>query len=59
MGKLSARGRARVGEAEGIGSEQQGPQQRERNNGTVTVMINMKWSKRYIIKYRRGDDGKG
>ena len=60
MGKLSARGRAGVGEAEGIRSEStRGLSIRERNNETVMVMINLKWSRRYIIKYRRGDDGKG
>ena len=25
----------------------------------MTAMINLKWSRRFIIKYRRGDDGKG
>ena len=60
MGKLSARGRAGVGEAEGIGSESVGASVEGRiNNGMVTAMINLKWSRRYIIKYRGGDDGKG
>ena len=32
---------------------------RERNNRTVTAMINLKWSRRYIIKYRREMMGRG
>ena len=59
MGKLSIRGRAGVGEAEGIGSESEGLNKRERNNGMVTAMINLKWLRRYVIKYRRGDNEKG
>ena len=36
-----------------------GLSRKEWNIGTVTAMINLKGTRRDIIKYRRGDDRKG
>ena len=62
MAKLSTEDKGGLGEAKGIGSESalnRDLNGRERNNNTVMVMINLKWSRRHNIKHKRGDNGKG